>query len=313
MEEKRVLITGITGQDGSYLSEFLKEKGYRVYGLERRKALEDQSVKRKVDAEIIPCDITNYSSVFNAIASVMPHEIYHLAAQSDVALSFKDPFQTIDTNVMGTLNILEAMRNLIPHAKMYFAGSSEMFGKAESEPQNEETKFHPRSPYGASKAAGFYLCQNYREAYNMFICNGILFNHESPRRGKEFVTRKITSTIKKIQEGKVKKLRLGNLEAKRDWGFAGDYIRAMWLMLQQEKPDDYVIATNETHSIREFVEEAFKVAGIPIDKHVEVDPEFFRPSDVVLLRGNYSKARVKLDWEPKVKFKELVKMMMEAE
>ena len=305
------LISGISGQDGSYLSEFLAKKGYEVFGLERRIALEDQSNRRKVVGIIIPCDITNYASVFNAVQKIMPDEIYHLAAQSDVAYSFKDPFQTLDINILGTLNLLEAMRLQTPNSKFYFAGSSEMFGKAEQEPQNELTPFHPRSPYGVSKCAGYHLCQNYREAYHLFICNGILFNHESPRRGKEFVTRKITSTIKQIKEGKETKLRLGNLDAKRDWGFSGDYVEAMWLMLQQENPDDYVIATNETHTVREFVDEAFKIAKLDINDYLETDPEMFRPSDVVLLRGDYSKAKRKLGWEPKVRFKELVRMMVE--
>lgn len=318
----KALISGISGQDGFYLTEFLQSKGYIVYGLERRIALEDQKNRdRGINAVIIPCDITNYSSVFNAIKEVMPDEIYHLAAQSDVGYSFKDPFQTLDTNIMGTLNVLEAMRILIPKSKLYFAGSSEMFGKAEEEPQTEKTRFHPRSPYGASKCAGFYLCQNYREAYGLFICNGILFNHESPKRGKEFVTRKITSTIKKIKEGKANKLKLGNIETKRDWGFAGDYVEAMWLMLQQKIPDDYVIATNETHTIKEFVEEAFRISKIDylnsdeerLNKYIELDPNMIRPSEVVLLRGDYSKAKKILGWEPKTKFKELVKLMMENE
>jgi len=305
------LITGISGQDGSYLAGFLKEKGYKVYGLERRIALEDQSNRRQNEAIILPCDITNYASVFNAMKEIMPDEIYHLAAQSDVAHSFKDPFQTFDTNIMGTLNVLEAFRHLVPKAKLYFAGSSEMFGKVEKEPQTEETKFHPRSPYGVSKCAGFHICQNYREAYNLFICNGILFNHESPKRGKEFVTRKITSGIKDIIDGKISKIKLGNIETKRDWGFAGDYIKAMWLMLQQETPDDYVIATNETHTIKEFIDYASKLAGM--SDIIEIDPNFFRPSEVVLLRGDYSKAKEKLGWEPEIKFKELIRLMLEHE
>jgi len=310
---KKALITGITGQDGSYLAELLLEKGYEVYGLERRKALEDQSVKRKNDAKIIPCDITNYASVFDAIQKVKPDEIYHLAAQSDVAHSFKDPFQTFDTNINGTLNILESFRQLIPSSKMYFAGSSEMFGKAQEEPQTEKTPFYPRSPYGVSKVAGFDLCRNYREAYNLFICSGILFNHESPRRGKEFVTRKITDGIKQIKEKKFDKIKLGNLDAKRDWGFAGDFVEAMWLMLQQDKPEDFVIATNETHTIGEFIDEAFKIANLNPDEHIEIDKQFFRPSDVVLLRGDYSKAKKILNWEPKIKFKELVKLMVDED
>ena len=313
----KALISGISGQDGFYLSKFLKQQGYIVYGLERRIVLE----REKLDVIIIPCDITNFSSVFNAVKEVMPDEIYHLAAQSDVAYSFKDPFQTLDTNIMGTLNILESMRILVPKAKLYFAGSSEMFGKAEETPQNEKTPFHPRSPYGVSKCTGFYLCQNYREAYNLFICNGILFNHESPRRGKEFVTRKIVHTISQIKKGKANKLKLGNLEAKRDWGYAGDYVEAMWKMLQQPIPDDYVIATNETHTVKEFVDEAFKISKLDYlltdeelrEKYIEIDQNMIRPSDIFLLQGDYSKAKKVLGWEPKIKFKELVKLMVENE
>lgn len=319
---KKALISGISGQDGFYLTEFLQSKGYIVYGLERRVALEDQKNRnRGVNAVILPCDITNYSSVFTAMQKVMPDEIYHLAAQSDVAYSFKDPFQTFDTNINGTLNILEAMRILVPKAKLYFAGSSEMFGDVFETPQNENTPFNPRSPYGVSKVAGFQLCKNYRIAYNLFICNGILFNHESPRRGKEFVTRKITSTIKNIMKGKESKLKLGNIESKRDWGFAGDYVEAMWLMLQQDVPDDYVIATNETHTIKEFLEEAFKISKLDyldtseerLNKYLELDPNMVRPSEVKLLKGDYTKAKEKFGWEPKVKFKDLVKLMMENE
>ncbi|MBE3092783.1 MAG: GDP-mannose 4,6-dehydratase [Chloroflexi bacterium] len=319
---KIALITGISGQDGFYLSEFLRSKGYLVYGLERRVALEDQKNRdRGVNAIIIPCDITNYSSVFTAVQKVMPDEIYHLAAQSDVGYSFKDPFQTFDTNMNGTLNILEAMRILVPNSKFYFAGSSEMFGDVLETPQTENTPFNPRSPYGVSKVAGFQLCKNYRIAYNLFICNGILFNHESPKRGKEFVTRKITSTIKKIMDGKVNKLKLGNIESKRDWGFSGDYVEAMWLMLQHEIPDDYVVATNEVHTVKEFVDEALKISKIDYlltdeekrEKYLELDENMIRPSEVNLLMGDYSKIKEKLGWEPKTKFKDLVKLMMENE
>jgi GDPmannose 4,6-dehydratase len=313
MEKKKALITGITGQDGSYLSEFLLEKGYEVYGLERRKALEDQNVKRKNDAIIVPCDLTNYSSVFGAIQKVAPDELYHLAAQSDVYYSFKEPFETLSVNINGTLNVLQALKQLIPKSKMYFAGSSEMFGEVTEEPQNERTRFSPRSPYGISKLAGFHLCKNYRDAYGLHISNGILFNHESPRRGKEFVTRKITNGIRQIKEGKLDKIRLGNLDSKRDWGFAGDYVEAMWLMLQQDNPSEYVIATNETHTIREFIDEAFKISKLNPEDHIEIDPKLFRPSDVVLLRGDYSKARKELGWEPKVKFRGLVKIMVDAD
>lgn len=311
----KALITGITGQDGSYLAEFLLKKGYEVFGIERRIALLDQVVRNErvigLNVKIIPCDISDYGSVFNAVATIKPDEVYHLAAQSFVAESFVDPFQTMKINVLGTLNILEALRNLAPKVKFYFAGSSEMFGKAEEEPQTEKTRFHPRSPYGISKVAGFYLAQNYREAYNMFCCSGILFNHESPRRGKEFVTRKITDAIAKIKRGELKELKLGNIDAQRDWGFAGDYIEAMWLMLQQDKPDDYVIATNEMHSVREFLEIAFNHAGLNWKDYTKVDESFMRPSDVWHLRGNYSKAKEKLGWQPKVRFEELVKMMID--
>jgi len=309
----KALISGITGQDGFYLAKFLRNKGYIVYGLERRKALEDQSVKRPNDAIIIECDITNYSSVFNAMNKVKPDEVYHLAAQSDVAHSFKDPFQTLDTNINGTLNMLEAFRQVVPNSKFYFAGSSEMFGEVYESPQNEETPFNPRSPYGISKCAGFYMCKNYRIAYNLFICSGILFNHESPKRGKEFVTRKITDGIKKIKNKQLQKISLGNIESKRDWGFAGDYVEAMWLMLQHKEPDDYVIATNQTYSIRDFLKEAFRYIKKDYEDHIEIDQKYFRPSDVVLLQGDYSKAKEKLGWEPKTKFPDLIKMMMENE
>jgi GDPmannose 4,6-dehydratase len=326
--KKVALITGVTGQDGSYLAEFLIKQGYLVYGLERRKALEDQSVKRKNEAIIIPCDITNYSSVFNAIQKVRPDDIYHLAAQSDVWHSFKDPFQTLDTNIMGTLNILEAMRILVPNSRLYFAGSSEMFGKVSENLQYENTKFHPRSPYGMSKCAGFHLCQNYREAYNLFICCGILFNHESPRRGKEFVTRKITSFAVRMKKGEDIVLELGNLDSKRDWGYAKDYVEAMWLMLQQKNPDDYVICTNENHSVREFVEEVFNLIGMPVSWEgegvnevgkyngkilVRVNPEYYRPAEVDTLHGDYSKAKRNLGWEPRTSFKELVKKIVEGD
>jgi GDPmannose 4,6-dehydratase len=325
----KALITGITGQDGSYLSELLESKGYEVFGLERRVAMEDQKFRHRkgITGTIIPCDITNYASVYNAMQKVMPDEIYHLAAQSDVGYSFKDPFQTFDTNINGTLNMLESMRSLVPKSKFYFAGSSEMFGDVLETPQTEKTPFNPRSPYGVTKCAGFQLCKNYRVAYDMFICSGILFNHESPRRGKEFVTRKITSTIRQIMDGKTDKLRLGNIETKRDWGFSGDYVQAMWLMLQHDKPDDYVVATNETHTIREFVDEAFHVANGILEKEgklgdcrdfsandfLEHDENMIRPSEVNLLKGDYSKIKNTLGWEPKIKFKDLVRLMMESE
>ncbi len=317
-KKKKALITGVTGQDGSYLAEFLLKKDYKVYGLERRIALQDQEIRHNrikgLDIEFLPGDITHYGSVDNAVEKSRPDEVYHLAAQTFVKLSFDDEFQTIDTNVMGTTNILHAVRRITPNAKFYFAGSSEQYGNPEEIPSNERTRFNPRSPYAVSKLAGFCLTRNYREAYNMFACSGILFNHESPRRGKEFVTRKITKGVWDIVNGKSDKLLLGNLDAKRDWGFAGDYVEAMWLMLQQDKPDDYVIATGETHTVRDWLIEAFNYTGIEDwVKYVGQNKAFMRPSDVEILQGDASKAKRVLGWEPKVKFKELVKMMMEAD
>lgn len=242
-----------------------------------------------------------------------PNECYHLAAQSFVSYSFQDEFSTINTNVNGTHYILAAIKELAPHCRFYFAASSEMFGKVREIPQNENTPFHPRSPYGISKVAGFDLTRNYREGYGMFACSGILFNHESPRRGFEFVTRKITHAVAEIKFGLAKELRLGNLDARRDWGFSGDYVEAMWLMLQQDKPDDYVIATGETHTVKEFAQLAFSHAGLDWKKYVKIDKNFYRPAEVHLLMGDYSKAKRKLGWKPKVKFKELVKMMVDTD
>ena len=316
--KKRAFITGVTGQDGSYLAELLLSKNYKVYGLERRIALQDQELRhsriKDLDVELLPGDITHYGSVQNAVEKARPDEVYHLAAQTFVKLSFDDEFQTLDTNVMGTANILHAVRRVNPDAKFYFAGSSEQYGNPEEIPSNENTRFHPRSPYAVSKLAGFCLTRNYREAYKMFACCGILFNHESPRRGKEFVTRKITKGVWDIVNKKSDKLLLGNLDAKRDWGFSGDYVKAMHLMLQQDKPDDYVIATGETNTIRDFLTEAFGYVGIKDwSKYVGQNQAFMRPSDVEILQGDASKAKRELGWEPKVKFKELVKMMMEAD
>ena len=244
---------------------------------------------------------------------IKPDECYHLAAQSFVSYSFEDEFSTINSNINGTHYILSAIKELAPHCKFYFAASSEMFGNAKETPQNENTPFHPRSPYGISKVAGFDLTRNYREAYGLFACNGILFNHESPRRGFEFVTRKITSAVAEIKVGLTRKLKLGNLDAKRDWGFSGDYITAMWLMLQQRKPDDYVIATGETHTVKEFVKLAFGYAGLNWKQYVEIDKDLYRPAEVNILMGDYSKARRRLGWKPKVKFEQLVKMMVDAD
>ena len=316
---KCALITGITGQDGSYLAEFLLDKGYEVHGIVRRVALEDPAhrlwrINHIFDKVILhSASMESYASLFSVVEKINPNECYHLAAQSFVNYSFEEAFSTLNTNINGTLFILSAIKERSPECKFYFAASSEMFGNVKSTPQNEETPFYPRSPYGISKVAGFDLTRNYRESYGLFACNGILFNHESPRRGFEFVTRKITSTIAKIASGYANELRLGNLEAKRDWGFARDYIKAMWLMLQQDEPDDYVIATNECHSVKEFVEIAFNFVDLDWKDYVVVDKKFYRPAEVQLLKGDYSKGKKKLGWEPKVRFEEIVKMMMEAD
>lgn len=316
---KKALITGITGQDGSYLAEFLLEKGYHVHGIVRRVALEDpdhrlwriRPILNKVHLHSASLD--SYPSIFNVVEKVKPDECYHLAAQSFVGYSFEDEFSTINTNINGTHYVLAAIKEKAPECKFYFAASSEMFGHVRETPQNENTPFHPRSPYGISKVAGFDLTRNYREAYGLFAVSGILFNHESPRRGFEFVTRKISKAVAEIKLGFSKELRIGNLEAKRDWGFAGDYVKAIWLMLQQDKPDDYVVATGETRSVREFVEEAFRHVGLDWKKYTKIDRQFYRPAEVHLLIGDFSKARRKLGWRPQVKFKELVRMMVSAD
>ncbi len=318
MNMKRALITGITGQDGSYLAELLLGKGYEVHGIVRRLALEDPEhrlwrIKHILDSITLhAASLESYASIFSVVEKVRPDECYHLASQSFVSYSFEDEFSTINTNINGTHFVLSSIKNKAPKCKLYFAASSEMFGKVKETPQNEETPFHPRSPYGISKVAGFDLTRNYREAYDLFSCNGILFNHESPRRGYEFVTRKISNRVAKIKFGLDNELRVGNLEAKRDWGFAGDYVKAMWLMLQQDEPDDYVIATNETHSVKEFAELAFNYADLDWKEHVVVDEKFYRPADVHVLKGDYSKGKRKLGWEPAIRFDELVKMMVEA-
>jgi GDPmannose 4,6-dehydratase len=316
---KRALITGITGQDGSYLTEFLLKKGYEVHGIVRRVAIEAPAsrlwrIHHLLDKITLhAASMESYASLFNVVEKCKPHECYHLAAQSFVSYSFEDAFSTINTNINGTLYLLSALKERAPQCKFYFAASSEMFGKVKETPQSETTPFHPRSPYGISKVAGFDLARNYRESYDTFACNGILFNHESPRRGFEFVTRKITSTVARIKAGKEKELRLGNLEAKRDWGFAGDYVEAMWLMLQQDQPDDYVIATNETHSVKEFVQLAFESAGLNWEEFVIIDKLFYRPAEVKLLQGDYHKSEKKLGWQPKIKFQTLVGMMVEED
>jgi GDPmannose 4,6-dehydratase len=316
---KKAFITGIDGQDGSYLAEFLLAKGYEVHGMIRRVALEAPEyhlwrIKHILDKLLLhPGSLESYASIFNIVEDLKPDECYHLAAQSFVGYSFEDEFSTINTNINGTHYVLSAIKRKAPKCKFYFAASSEMFGHCKESPQNEETPFHPRSPYGISKAAGYYLTQNYREAYGLFSCNGICFNHESPRRGYEFVTRKISSTVAKIKFKLEKELSLGNLEAKRDWGFSQDYVQAMWLMLQQDNPEDFVIATGETHSVQEFSELAFSYVGLNWKDYVVIDERLHRPSEVTLLKGDYSKAKQKLGWEPKVKFKELVKMMVDAD
>src|SRR5262245_15161998 len=283
---KKALITGITGQDGSYLAEFLLEKGYEVHGIVRRVAIEDPEhrlwrIRQILDKLVLhSASLESFASIFNVVDQVRPDEIYHLAAQSFVSYSFEDEFSTMNTNVNGTHYMLAAIKAAAPECRFYFAGSSEMFGKVRETPQHELTAFHPRSAYGISKVAGFDLTRNYREAYGMFAVSGILYNHESPRRGFEFVTRKITSHVAKIKAGLASEVRLGNLEAKRDWGHSRDYVRGMWLMLQQEQPDDYVIATGETHTVREFCERAFGAADLNWQDHVVVDPQFYRPAEV---------------------------------
>jgi GDPmannose 4,6-dehydratase len=319
MKKRNALITGITGQDGSYLAELLLGKGYQVHGIVRRVAFEDPEhrlwrIKHILDKITLhAASLESYASLYNVVENVKPDECYHLASQSFVSYSFEDAFSTLNTNINGTLYILSALKERAPECKFYFAASSEMFGKVKETPQNEDTPFYPRSPYGISKVAGFDLTRNFRESYGMFACSGLLFNHESPRRGFEFVTRKITSTVAKIKAGRRHNLKLGNFEAKRDWGFAADYVYAMWLMLQQDKPDDYVIATNETHSVKEFAQQAFKRAGLNWEDYVVTDQTFYRPAEVRLLQGDYAKAKRELGWEPKIKFDELVKKMVDAD
>jgi GDPmannose 4,6-dehydratase len=316
---KKALITGITGQDGSYLAEFLLDKGYEVHGIIRRVAMEDPEhrlcrIKHILDDLILhPGSLESYASIFKIVDEVKPDECYHLAAQSFVSYSFEDEFSTINTNINGTHHVLSAIKEKARQCKFYFAGSSEMFGLVRETPQNENTPFHPRSPYGISKVAGFDLTRNYREAYNLFACSGILFNHESPRRGFEFVTRKISKRVAEIKLGSAKKLVLGNLDAKRDWGYAGDFVGAMWLMLQQEKPDDYVIATGKTHSVKEFVELAFRHVSLDWRDYLDIDERFYRPAEVHLLLGDCSKGKKLLGWEPTVCFEDLVKMMLDAD
>jgi len=315
MARKKALITGLTGQDGSYLAELLLEKGYEVTGMVRRTSVErlDRVEHLKDRINVIQGDLTDQSSLDAAVSSVQPDEVYNLAAQSFVPASWNQPILTAEVTGLGVTRMLEAVRRFKPDARFYQASSSEMFGKVMEVPQTEKTPFYPRSPYGAAKVYGHYITLNYRESYNIYACSGILFNHESPRRGLEFVTRKITHTVARIKLGMAQELRLGNLDAKRDWGFAGDFVEAMWLMLQQDAPDDFVVATGETHSVREFVELAFGAAGLDWEKYVVVDPKFFRPAEVELLIGSPKKAGEKLGWKPKVSLQGLVTMMVEGD
>lgn len=316
---RRALITGITGQDGSYLAELLLQEGYEVHGIVRRVALEDPvsrmgRIRHLLDrVRLHPASLESFPSIFRVVKNVEPDECYHLAAQSFVSYSFEDEFSTMNTNVNGTHYVLAAIKELRPECRIYFAGTSEMFGKVEETPQNEATRFHPRSAYGISKVAGYELARNYREAYGMFAVTGILFNHESPRRGLEFVTRKITSGVARISAGQDNELRLGNLEAQRDWGHARDYVQAMWLMLQQEEPQDLVIATGVAHSVREFADLAFRRAGLDYREYVKTDEVFFRPAEVDILRGDSSRARKTLSWGPKASFQDLVHEMVESD
>jgi GDPmannose 4,6-dehydratase len=316
---RKALITGITGQDGSYLAELLLSKGYEVHGMVRRVAMENPDhrfwrIRHLLsDIYIHGASLESYASLIKLVHDVQPEECYHLAAQSYVSYSFDDEFSTMQTNIQGTHELLAALKQIAPGCKFYFAGSSEMFGKVHSSPQNESTAFHPRSTYAVSKVAGFHLCRYYREAYGMFLCNGILFNHESPRRGLEFVTRKITSHAAKIKLGLAQELRLGNLEAKRDWGHAREYVIPMWMMLQRPQPDDYVIATGESHSVREFCEVAFGQVGLDYRDWVKVDEGLFRPADVESLIGDSSKARRELAWQPQISWRDLVKEMVDSD
>ena len=318
---KKALITGITGQDGSYLVELLLKKDYEVLGILRRSSsfhtsridhlYEDPHERPRL--RLIYGDLTDGSNLSSIVNEVKPDEVYNLGAQSHVRVSFDTPIYTVDTDALGTLRLLEAIRGMEKPAKFYQASSSEMYGKAVETPQTENTPFYPRSPYGCAKVYSYWQTINYREAYGLFACNGILFNHESPRRGETFVTRKITRAATRIKLGLQDKLYLGNVDAKRDWGFAGDYVEMMWLMLQHDKPDDYVIATGESHSVREFLDEVFGHLDLDWQKYVEIDPRYFRPTEVDCLLGDAGKAKRVLGWKPKVTFKELAKIMTDAD
>jgi len=331
----KAIISGANGQDASYLAEFLLNKGYEVYGLIRHVALKDQRnrtgridhIKDKI--KLLECDITSAPTIFKILKDIQPDEFYHLASQSFVKTSFEDPNTTYNINFMGTVNILQGIKLLVPECKFYFAATSEMFGKVLETPQTERTPFNPRSPYGIAKVAGYYATKLARDADNLFACSGILFNHESPRRGREFVTQKIVMDLNAIYNGEKEVLELGNMDAKRDWGFSGDYVEAMWMMLQQDKPDDYVIATGENHTVREFVEIAAKKFGydlkwsgegsteIGTDKNsgkiiIKINKDFYRPAEVETLCGDASKAKKNLNWKPKVSFSGLVHMMVDT-
>jgi GDPmannose 4,6-dehydratase len=318
---KKALITGITGQDGSYLTEFLLKKDYEVWGITRRSSsfntgridnlYKDPHEKSRL--KLVYGDMTDGVNLYSILNDIKPDEVYNLAAQSHVRVSFDQPIYTANVDGLGTLRLLEAVRKMKEPPKFYQAASSEMYGKAVQVPQNEKTPFYPRSPYGCAKVYSFWQTVNYREAYGLFACNGILFNHESPRRGETFVTRKITRAATRIKLGLQKKLFLGNLDAKRDWGFAGDYVEAMWLMMQQKKADDYVIATGQTHSVREFLNEVFNYLDMDWKDYVEKDPRYYRPTEVDLLLGDARKAKKLLKWQPKVNFKQLAKMMTDAD
>ena len=315
MAARKAFITGITGQDGSYLAEILLEKGYQVYGMVRRSSTFNRS---RIDhlygqLELVYGDLGDGSSLNQLMRTIRPDEVYNLGAQSHVRVSFDMPEYTADVVALGTLRLLDAIREGDLRCRFYQASSSEMFGKVHEVPQNEETAFHPRSPYAVGKLFSHWITRNYREAYGMYAVNGILFNHESPRRGPTFVTRKVTRAVGAIPRGEQTELYLGNLEAKRDWGYARDYMDGAWRMLQQDEPDDYVLATGETHSVQEFLEAAFKYAGLDWREYVKIDPRYFRPAEVDLLIGDYAKAKAKLGWEPTVRFDELVRMMVDAD
>jgi len=316
---KKALITGITGQDGSYLADYLLSQGYEIHGVVRRVAFEDaehrfERIRHILDKVILhPGSIESFASLFHILSNTQFDEIYHLAAQSFVAESFEDSFGTMNTNINGTHYLLAALKQLQPKCKFYFAATSEMFGKVRESPQRETTPFHPRSPYGISKVAGYELVRNYREAYDLFAVSGILFNHESPRRGREFVTRKISSAVARIYHGLQSELQLGNLEASRDWGHAKDYVRAMHLILQSNEPTDFVVSTGEMHTVREFCEIAFGEVGLNYQNYVKLNPRFVRPAEVDVLQGDSSNARAKLGWKPTYSFQELVKEMVTAD